>query len=738
MNNTHFKRALVLIAAVMALFFEASAEPVVASGFKTITSKDALSREANQWIAFRKDVTIDKMPAEAIARISADSKYWLWINGKLAVFEGSLKRGPNYTDSYVDEVDLKPFLKKGSNKIALLLWYFGKDGFSHVDSGMPQLFFDCEALGIESDDTWRCMVHPAFGTAVFPKPNYRLSESSILFDAGKDIEGWQTAGIDGFGEPAVIRNSSLGSLHRRPIPMWKDFGIKRARTILKEGADADTVVAHLPYNMQFTPVITVCDSKGGGHNVMMYTNHIMGGSEPSVHAEYITKAGKQTYENLGWMNGEELFVIVPHGMKVRKVQYRETGYAAECTGKFRCDNDFINRFWGKALHTLYVNMRDTYFDCPDRERAQWWGDATLLSAETIYTYSTEASLLTRKAIHELCAWQKEDGTLFSPIPGNYRSELPAQMLASVGRYGFWTYYMNTGDLQTIIDAYPSVKKYLNVWELEPTGLTGIHAGGWNWGDWGDNRDIRLIQSAWYYMALSAASEMAALCGCEEDIPDYQAKMALLKEAFNTICWTGTAYRHPEYGQVTDDRVQALAVVSGIAPEEWYDAIFETLKEQEHASPYMEKYVMEALFQMGHGDYAMERMQKRFANMVNNEEFSTLWEGWGILDNGFGGGTTNHAWSGGAMIVIAQKVVGITPIEPGYKSFRIAPTAGIFGKFSFSMPSVQGKIAVSLKEKKKKSVWRITVPEGTTAHILLPGEEQERTVQGGRYRFVVKH
>jgi hypothetical protein len=44
----------------------------------------------------------------------------------------------------------------------------------------------------------------------------------------------------------------------------------------------------------------------------------------------------------------------------------------------------------------------------------------------------------RKAINELCAHQAENGTLHSPIPDVFNRELPGQMLASVGRYGFWT------------------------------------------------------------------------------------------------------------------------------------------------------------------------------------------------------------------------------------------------------------------------------------------------------------
>lgn len=48
--------------------------------------------EPNTWIAFRKDIVLDKVPRQAIASIAADTKYWLWINGEPVVFEGAQAR----------------------------------------------------------------------------------------------------------------------------------------------------------------------------------------------------------------------------------------------------------------------------------------------------------------------------------------------------------------------------------------------------------------------------------------------------------------------------------------------------------------------------------------------------------------------------------------------------------------------------------------------------------------------
>ena len=133
---------------------------------KWIGAKPAVPEEAkkqNLWTAYRKEFDLNEKPEKAIARIAVDSKYWLWVNGVLTVREGALKRGPTPTDTFFDEVDLAPHLKQGKNTVAILVWYFGKQGFSHKSSGKSGLLFQMEA-GAEkvlSDSSWRARVHPA-------------------------------------------------------------------------------------------------------------------------------------------------------------------------------------------------------------------------------------------------------------------------------------------------------------------------------------------------------------------------------------------------------------------------------------------------------------------------------------------------------------------------------------------------------------------------------------------------
>ena len=688
-----------------------------------ITADDAQRNQTNTWMEFRKDFTLKKTPRKAEARIAADSKYWLWVNGTLAVFEGGLKRGPNRTDTYYDVVDLAPWLRKGRNDVRLLLCYFGKAGFSHVSSGQAGVIVDAPSIGLVTDASWQSQRLQAYQTCGEPYTNFRLAESNIRYDAREELK-------DGRIEELKDGNSSLeigvwgtapwGKLVERPIPQWKDYGMKTTSDYeTTEDEQGNRVISlHLPYNMQMTPWIDVTD-EADGTCIRLETDHVWGGSAECVRAEYVTRRGRQQYESLGWMNGDVLRIIYPKTARltVHGIGYRETGYDCNFEGSFTCNDTTINRFWQKAMRTLYVNMRDNYFDCPDRERAQWWGDATILMGQSCYQLSPRANLLMRKAIRELVDWQKEDGTLFSPIPAeNWDKELPAQSLTAISTYGFWYYYMHTGDKETMAYVYPAMRRYLALWTLDGDGLTCERQGGWPWGDWGTDVDMRLILAAWHYLALQSAINVAGLTGHDADIPDYERQMQSIRTAFNR-CWNGYAYRHPSYHGATDDRVQAMAVVSGLADSTKYDRIFEVIKTQEYASPYMEKYVYEALMRMGHADYALERFKRRFGPMIADSQHTTLYEGW--QEGGYGGGSTNHAWSGGMLTDICEQILGIRPTAPGWKEVVIRPTVSPITEAAITIPTVAGPLSYSFKG--DGTIYRatVTIPKGMTVHIAPP-------------------
>ena len=107
------RKFFIIAALVLAFGAKAGAEEYAWKA-KWITKQQGQS-ETNTWLAYRKDVDIEKVPVSLIARIAVDSRYWLWINGQQVVFEGGLKRGPSIGDGYYDKVEIAPFLKKGQS-----------------------------------------------------------------------------------------------------------------------------------------------------------------------------------------------------------------------------------------------------------------------------------------------------------------------------------------------------------------------------------------------------------------------------------------------------------------------------------------------------------------------------------------------------------------------------------------------------------------------------------------------
>ncbi len=693
---------------------------------------DGNTDTVSSWLCFQKTIELDKTPQQATARISADSKYWLWVNGENIVIEGGVKRGPTPDDSYCDRIDMSPYLRKGKNIISVLVWYFGKPGFSYNPSGKAALFLDCPAVPqLSTDSTWKSIIHPAYYIPEGTSPNYRLPESNIGFNAIYDIAGWQNK--DNHWPAARCRgkenDAPWGRLADRIIPQWKDFGVRDYENVeFREGEKIDTIIAKLPYNAQIMPCIEM--SAPAGCKVGIVTDNYFGGGEPNVRAEYITTQGPQYYESYGWMNGERVIYTYPKNVNVKSVKFRETGYDTEREGSFECSDDFFNRLWEKSARTLYLTMRDTYMDCPDRERAQWWGDEVNESGESFYALGVSSHSLMKKGMYELIGWQRADGSLFAPVPtANWDAELPGQMLASIGYYGFWNYYINTGDLSTISDLYPGVKKYMNLWNREPDGTISDRAGGWHWGDWGDNIDKTALYNAWYYIALKGQMLMAESMGLSADADSIRKDMASLKEAFNKKFWKGHYYSHPSYTGDPDDRVQALAIVGGLADEDKYPSLLNFFKSHEHASPYMEKYVVEALFKMGFGQEGLQRLKRRFSPMVDNPNYSTLFEGWGIGSEGYGGGTTNHAWSGGGLTILSQYVAGISPIESGYKVVKIAPRLSGLLWAEATVPTVKGKIKIRSEHNGQHTIIRFSIPDGMKAIVDIPETACNLTVNG---------
>jgi len=685
---------------------------------KWIWDKENLT-EKNVWMCFNKKVNVDNLPQELIAHISADSKYWLYINGENVVFEGSVKRGPDKNSGYYDSVDITPYLKLGENTICALVWFWDNEtSYSYCSSGQGGFLFEAigEGICIISDKSWKAKRNNSYVDSPLYPPNYRLPEYSIYFDAREEMTDWLSDGYDvsaweNATEYSIGGEGAYGKLYPRGIPFLKDYGLKDYEnskdyenyTVTKLFGEKITV--DIPYNAQLTPYLKI--KAPAGKKIRITTENTLIGA---VSNTYITKDGEQEFEALGWFNGEHITYKIPKGVTVLSLKYRETGYDSAFSGNFKCEDEFMNSLWQKSLRTLYVTMRDNFMDCPDRERAQWWGDVTSEMIMTMYSMDSNSYLLYQKGVEAMLSHVDETKVLQTvvPISGDY-FELPVQQLAGI--VGFRTYYEYTGDKAFIAKVYDASLEYLKLWEIGEDNLVVHRSGSWDWPDWGKKADMTAIENAWVYYALTATEDMAEILKKDADLAFIAERKAAISKGYKAL-WTNEGFKSDDVRK-PDDRANALAVLSGLAQKEQFDVISTVLSTTENSSPYMEYYVLEALCKMGKYEAARDRIKSRYEDMMC-EDYSTLWEFWDSWR-----GTMNHAWSGGPLVIMSKHFAGITPLGAGYEKVKINPQYNLYDSLNCTVPSVKGLVTLNYEKTSDNYIVDLTLPEGMQAVLNVP-------------------
>ena len=695
------------------------------------------------WMCFRHQVALDKVPDKVPAILAADSLYWLWINGAAVIEAGGLKRGPTPTDTYADQMDLAPFLRPGLNQIAVLVWYYGISGSSHIDSGNGGFLLETPIADLRTSARWRVSPHAAFQSrpagakawhpvgdkktrekTLPPPPLARdtLSESPIHFDARLDRvhwreeeppSDWNTATEKGI--PPVL---PWGKLIPRPIHFFRigkpQRYLNHDQLVISRQGPA-ILIGKLPNNIQVFSRLHV--RAEAGREILIHTERGYKGTT------YITREGEQSFEVPAWSNGHSVTYTIPAGVQVLDLEYRETGIDTDFKGEFSCSDPRLNTLWTKCGRSIYVNMHDSYMDCPDRERSQWPFDMTFTAAATYYLFDRRVDTLFEKGIREFLGWRTPSGILWGAVPsgrfiGKYR-EFPVQNLHYIA-VGVPTHLEQTGNLALAADIVPPIRRYLlECWSMNADGLprprpteTDWGPGTAKWMDWGAGTiDRTLLEVAWYGWAVSSIDRIRAMAGLPEDLAISERRKSIAA-AFDRVFWDESvqAYRAHGYKDPPDDRGNAIAVCAGLAASQRTDALAAMFAKTERSSIGMERYVIEAMFTLDHALAGLQRLKRRFAKEISSQ-YTTLPEGFGS--------DSNHGWGAWPAAFMVERIAGIRPITPGYGTFVVDPRPAGLSQFSVRFPSIRGEIAVAWNETADAANLRVECPENTNATVVFP-------------------
>lgn len=646
------------------------------------------NRTADQKLICRKHFCLHTVPSAAPLLLACDTKFWLWVNGTPVVYEGGVFRESRPGCGYAEQVDIAPYLQKGDNVIALLVWFYGNGGRNNTNSGEAGLIFTCPAVQVYSDAACRVGLHPAYQPAGEPLPSYLYGGHNIGFCATEDCGDFTALAFDdsAFETATEHENRAWGDASLSPLPLLRVYEVKP----LPFAHTATGAVAPLPYAMTCS-VGFVLEAEGG-ETVDIRTDRyaVNGGPGDEMHCynghrlAYVAKPGRNEYTCPMYLYGETVQFTFPETVTLRAVSYTESGYDTALLGSFRTEDPLFNRLIEKAIRTLYVCMRNNFMDCPDRERGQWIGDVSVQAPQVFFVCDSKAKKLLKKAICDFIRLRKGD-VLVGNVPGEHASELPSQSLVAISDFGLiGEYYRYTQDREVLEEAFEPMVRYLQLWETDESGRLIPRFGNWYWFDHLYNVDEAVLEHGLYLAAARFARKVADILGRHEwdsFLNDRIAKTETCMESF----WQGDRYAS---GAWVDERANAVAVLCGACPPERYPAVRKILLSVSHATPYMERFVLKALCEMGYVADAYRRMMSRYYNLATNEN-STLWEDFYIL------GTRNHAWSGAPLEIAFRYILGLTMDDS--KGYTLSPVSGIFQEITATFPLGDETVTVRFKE-----------------------------------------
>ncbi|MET0242364.1 MAG: alpha-L-rhamnosidase C-terminal domain-containing protein [Flavitalea sp.] len=136
---------------------------------------------------FRKTFSLPSKPSSFIIHVSADNRYRLFVNGKPVCYGPA--RGDLY-NWYFETIDIAPYLLKGANTIAALVWNMGTEAPVAQISNQTGLVVegdsDAEQI-INTNDSWKVIADKSY-TACSLNNGPRL-HSYMVIGPGDEVDG---------------------------------------------------------------------------------------------------------------------------------------------------------------------------------------------------------------------------------------------------------------------------------------------------------------------------------------------------------------------------------------------------------------------------------------------------------------------------------------------------------------------------------------------------------------------
>ncbi|MGH7942882.1 MAG: DUF2961 domain-containing protein [Limisphaerales bacterium] len=466
---------------------------------------------------------------------------------------------------------------------------------------------------------------------------------------------------------------------------------------------------------------------------------------PPVYPEYDARRTINPPENFGVVMPFRYFELLnfPGTLTAADVtQERLLGEFDTNGASFNSSSPALNHVWNLCRNSMEMLTFDGIYVDGDRERRPYEADAY---------------------IHQLSAYAVDNEFIMPRYTFEYLLEHPTWPTEWKFHMIFiaWADYLQTGNADLLYRYYDALKPDLLTWAATGNGLIrGFPDFPFKTNsdvvDWPPNdRDgfvmkkgrylnwTNSVNNAFYYRSLRLMANIATAIGRPTDADAYTAMAARLYRNYNATFWDSNSDCYVDGVGTTHASAHAnfFPLAFGLAPPERKAAVILYLHSRiaandgMPASVYGAQYLLQALFQSGDADTAINLMTtngpRGWLNMIRMGSTLTT-EAWSFADKK--NLDWNHAWGAAPANLIARFVLGVRPISPGYGQILIQPELGsVLSYVDGTVPTIRGPVSVRATNEPGAFQLVVNIPGNVTATVRMPvsGESSAIAVVDGK-------
>ena len=245
-------------------------------------------------------------------------------------------------------------------------------------------------------------------------------------------------------------------------------------------------------------------------------------------------------------------------------------------------------------------------------------------------------------------------------------------------------------------------------------------------------DYNTVVNAYHFEALKIIARIAEVLGKTADRDAYLKQAEHVKQQFNKLLLDR---KKGYYNDGIDTDHSALhsnmfPLAFSMVPAKNNKAVTDYMCSRGMAcSVYGSQFLTDAVYNGHNADYGLQLLsstaERSWYNMIRAGSTISL-EAW---DSRYKPNLDwNHAWGAVPANAIPRKLMGVEPLEPGFRKIRIKPQPSTLAHAELIMPTIRGSVKVSFNNTSGvKFEMEIEIPANTTAEVWLPLWDKKQIV-----------